>query len=83
MKTLFVYTRSGCNSCIEAKDFLLRNSIPFKELDVDNDLTALEHLHRNGDKYLPQFYIDGKKFMTGGWKTVRTMRQQEILDRLK
>lgn len=83
MKTLFVYTRNECGNCVEAKVFLNELEIPYTEINVDNDYDGLEFLHRNGDKYLPQFYTDDRKFMPGGWNTVRTMRQHEILERLK
>jgi len=83
MKTLFLYSKNGCGACIEAKKFLTNLEIPFKEIDVERNKTALNKLHADGHKYVPQFYADDYLFMRGGWNTVRTMRKHEILDRLK
>jgi glutaredoxin len=84
MKTLHVYTKHGCGSCFEAKKFLQQLAIPFEEINIDNDTVGLHFLQSQGERYLPQFYTsEGKKFMPGGWNTVRTMRHHEILDRLK
>lgn len=83
MKTLNVYTRQGCGSCIEAKKFLQELNIPYVEINIDADAVGLHFLQSQGDRYLPQFYVENKKFMPGGWNTVQTMRQHEILDRLK
>ena len=83
MKTLYVYTRPGCGSCIEAKNFLNQLKIPYTEININVDAVGLQFLQNQGDRYLPQFYVEGKKFMPGSWNTIRTMRQHEILDRLK
>lgn len=83
MKTLFVYTRNGCGDCADAKNFLNELGIPYVEINVEHDLEGLEFLHGQGDRYLPQFYTDDRKFMPGGWRTVRTMKQHEILAKLK
>jgi len=83
MKTLFVYTKSGCAGCTEAKVFLNDLNIPYVEINVEQDLISADFLHSQGDKYLPQFYTDSGRLIPGGWKAVKTMRQQEILDRLK
>lgn len=83
MKTLFVYTKYGCTGCLEAKLFLEDLNIPYVEINVEDDLEGLNFLHSQGDKFLPQFYTDDRKFMPGGWNTVKTMRQHEILERLK
>lgn len=83
MKTLFVYTKSGCAGCTEAKVFLNNLNIPYVEINVEQNPKSADFLHSQGDKYLPQFYTDSGRFIPGGWKAVKTMRHQEILDRLK
>ena len=83
MKTLLIYTKQGCNGCLEAKNFLDDLDIPYTEIDVGLDQHSADFLIQQGDKFLPQFYSDGKRFIPGGWKSLKTMRQNEILDRLK
>jgi glutaredoxin 3 len=83
MKTLYVYTRNGCGGCNQVKDFLKKLDIVFVELNVDQDQLALEKLYRDGHRFVPQIYADNKLLIAGGWKTVKTMRRDEILDRLK
>ena len=83
MRTLYLYSKSGCGACYEAKQFLNNLGIPFVEIDVEQNRQALQKLYRDGHQYVPQFYADDRLFMRGGWKTVKTMRKHEILDRLK
>jgi glutaredoxin len=83
MKTLYVYSRSGCGSCVHVKAFLNNLQIPFVELNVDQNRQAWEKLYRDGHKFVPQIYADDQLLMPGGWKTVKTMRREEILERLK
>ena len=83
MRTLYLYSKNGCGACNEAKKFLKNLEIPFVEIDVERNRTALDKLYRDGHKYVPQFYADDQLFMRGGWNTVRTMRKHEILNRLK
>ena len=83
MKTLLVYTKQGCSGCIEAKNFLNELDIPYTEVDVELNQNSADFLIQQGDKFLPQFYANGRRFVPGGWKSLKTMRQHEILDRLK
>jgi len=83
MKTLFVYTKQGCRGCAEAKVFLEDLDVPFVEIDVELNPDSADFLAQQGDKFLPQFYTDSGRFIPGGWKSIKTMRQQEILNRLK
>ena len=82
MKTLYVYTKYGCNGCTEIKQFLTDLQIPFVQLNVEKDQHALAKIHKDGHRYLPQVYADNDVFMPGGWNTMRTMRRHEILERL-
>ena len=83
MKTLYVYTKFGCGGCVEIKQFLTDLQIPFVELNVETNSQALEKIHRDGHRRLPQVYADNEIFMPGGWDTIQTMRRHEILERLE
>ena len=63
MKTLLIYTKQGCNGCLEAKNFLDDLNIPYTEVDVESDQHSADFLIQQGDKFLPQFYSNGKKFI--------------------
>ena len=57
---LTVYSAFWCPDCREAKRFLERHHIPFKEIDVEkNPGAAAEVIAHTGRRSIPQFVIDG------------------------
>lgn len=54
-----IYTTSYCPYCIYAKDFLQKNSLPFKEIDVTNAPLLREALVKitKGRTTVPQIFI--------------------------
>jgi len=58
---LTVYTAFWCRDCREAKNFLVKHNIPFKEIDIETTPGAVDELLKNvGKRAIPQFVIDGK-----------------------
>ncbi len=58
---LLVYSASWCRDCREAKRFLSKHNIAYKEIDIeDTPGAADEVLTHVGKKAIPQFVIDGK-----------------------
>jgi glutaredoxin len=58
---LTVYTAFWCRDCREAKNFLKKHNIPFKEIDIESSPEAADELVKNvGKRAIPQFVIDGK-----------------------
>ncbi len=58
---LTVYSSAWCPDCREAKRFLAKHNIPFKEIDVENTPGALEEIvKRTVKRAIPQFVIDGE-----------------------
>jgi glutaredoxin len=58
---LLVYSASWCRDCREAKRFLLKHNIGFKEIDIEATPGAAEEVMANvGKRAIPQFVIDGK-----------------------
>ena len=56
-----VYTAAWCRDCREAKRFLDKHSIPYKEVDIERVPGAADEvLAHVGKKAIPQFVIDGK-----------------------
>ena len=58
---LTVYSTPTCPDCREAKRFLAKHNIPYKEVDVQTTPGALEEIvKRTGKRAIPQFVIDGE-----------------------
>ena len=58
---LTVYSASGCPDCREAKRFLTKHNIAYKEVDVQTTPGAIEEIiKRTGKRAIPQFVIDGE-----------------------
>ncbi len=58
---VIVYTSPTCSWCGAVKSYLIRNSIPFREIDISRDAKAGQDLiRRSGQSAIPQTDIDGK-----------------------
>jgi len=58
---LIVYSSSWCRDCREAKMFLAKHKIPYKEIDIEAvPGAAQEVIARTGKRAIPQFVINGK-----------------------
>jgi glutaredoxin len=58
---LTLYSASWCRDCREAKRFLAKHSIPYKDIDIESTPGAAEAVIANvGKRAIPQFVIDGK-----------------------
>ena len=56
-----VYSAAWCRDCREAKRFLQKHNLPFKEIDIEETPGASDEGYRNvGKRAIPQFVIDGK-----------------------
>ena len=61
MTTVQIYTTSTCPWCKKVKEFLKQKKIPYKELDVSDNLKAREALiKKSGQMGVPVLDIDGK-----------------------
>jgi glutaredoxin len=58
---LLVYSADWCRDCREAKRFLAKHSIPYKEIDIETTPGAADTLLENvGKRAIPQFVINGQ-----------------------
>ena len=58
---LTVYSSAWCPDCREAKRFLTKHNIAYKEVDVQTTPGAIEEIiKRTGKRAIPQFVIDGE-----------------------
>ncbi len=58
---LIVYSAPWCSDCREAKAFLAKHNIPYKDINIEQVPGAAEEIvRRTGKRAIPQFVIDGK-----------------------
>ena len=58
---LTVYTAGWCRDCREAKRFLAKHAIEYKEIDIEQVPGAADDVVRHvGKRAIPQFVLDGK-----------------------
>jgi mycoredoxin len=58
---LTLYSAAWCRDCREAKKFLAKHNIPYKEIDIEAVPGAADEVLANvGKKAIPQFVLDGK-----------------------
>lgn len=58
---VIVYSSNWCPDCREAKRFLAKHNIPFKEINIDRTPGAAEEIiRRTGKRAIPQFVINGQ-----------------------
>ena len=56
-----VYSAFWCPDCREAKRFLAKHNIAYKEIDIEVTPGAAEEVvRRTGKRAIPQFVIDGQ-----------------------
>ena len=82
MKTLTIYTKPNCIYCKQAKEYLTGLEISFEEVDVMSHSSIRERLVAEGHKTLPVIYAGDKVLAPGGYQTLKTMRKEDILERL-
>ncbi|MGB9675456.1 MAG: glutaredoxin family protein [Candidatus Nanoarchaeia archaeon] len=59
VKKVKIYTTDFCVYCKAAKDFLLKNKIPFEEINVGEDEEALnEMIQLSGQMGVPVIVVD-------------------------
>jgi len=58
---VMLYTAPGCPFCVIVKNFLVKNSIAFSEIDISKDkVSALEMEKKSGQTGVPVVDVEGK-----------------------
>lgn len=58
---LTLYSAFWCPDCREAKRFLAKHNISYKEIDIEVTPGAAEEvIRRTGKRAIPQFVVDGE-----------------------
>ncbi|WWT35069.1 glutaredoxin [Enterococcus phage vB_Efa_ZAT1] len=64
---LTVYTKNNCASCTFTKRKLQELGVNYQEINVDEDLSALEYLMECGFRSLPVVFKDDEPVVIGGY----------------
>lgn len=62
-----VYTKNNCASCTFTKRKLQELGVNYQEINVDENLEALEYLMECGFRSLPVVFLDDEPIITGGF----------------
>lgn len=82
MARLKVYSTGICPICDKTKSLLKKWGIPYDDIRVDQDQSALREFSRvtNGARTVPQITIDGK--WIGGFTELTELHMDDELDDL-
>ena len=84
MKSVTVYMGPRCAFCDAAKRLLVRNNIPFKEINIALEEGKREEMlaKSNGRKTIPQIFFN--QVHIGGYEELRALEKKgELLNLLK
>ena len=79
---LTVYSKASCTYCDMAKNYLKSKNIPFEEVRVDLDVSKRDWLVEQGHRTLPQIYLNGTIFVSGGYQGLVELSESVIRERL-
>tara|TARA_B100001123_G_C15089335_1_gene938981 strand:- start:540 stop:794 length:255 start_codon:yes stop_codon:yes gene_type:complete len=84
MKNVDIYMGPRCNFCDAAKRLLIRNNIPFKEINIALEEGKREEMltKSNGRKTIPQIFFNDLHI--GGYQELRELeKKDELLNLVK
>tara|TARA_B100000700_G_scaffold300562_1_gene368881 strand:+ start:372 stop:626 length:255 start_codon:yes stop_codon:yes gene_type:complete len=84
MKNVTVYMGPRCNFCDAAKRLLVRNNIPFSEINIALEEGKREEMlnKSNGRRTIPQIFFN--EFHVGGYQELRELEKKgELLNLVK
>lgn len=79
---LTIYSKNNCSYCTNAKQYLERKNISYREVNIDADPEAREFVLNQGHRAMPQIYMDGKIFVEGGWTGLSKMSTDDIISEI-
>lgn len=59
--SITIFTKSGCNFCAQAKDFLRHRGLPYEELVLNEHFTIKTAKAVSNSTQLPQIFINGQR----------------------
>jgi glutaredoxin len=79
---LTIYSKPNCPYCQLTKAFLNRKNISFEEIDITANADAKSLLVTAGHKTVPQIYLNGELFVSGGYTGLSSMKEEELTEKL-
>ena len=82
MKNVTVYTGPMCSFCDAAKRLLVRNNIPYNEINIALEEGKMDEMLKksNGRRTIPQIFFD--KLHIGGYQELRDLEKKGELNKL-
>ena len=84
MKNVTVYMGPRCNFCDAAKRLLIRNNVPFNEINIALEEEKREEMLKksNGRQTIPQIFFN--ELHIGGYEELRALEKKgELLNLVK
>lgn len=79
LKMIKVYTKDHCPYCVYAKDLLKSLNLPFEEIPLGSDHTAIMDLvAKTGMRTLPQIFINDE--LIGGYTDLKSLVDSGKID---
>ena len=79
---LTIYSKNNCPYCTNAKQYLERKNISYREINIEENPEAREFVLSQGHRTMPQIYMDGKIFVEGGWQGLSKMTVEDIISEI-
>ncbi len=79
---IVMYTRPGCEDSDAAREYLKQRRIPFVEVNIDEDLAAVEFVMsaNEGKKRTPTFRVAGRTFHCSQFDSAKLARELGLAD---
>ena len=78
-----IYSKPNCAYCDRAADYLQKNNIAFKKVDVTEDEKAMNFVKERGHRSLPQIYCGDRLLVEGGYDGLKVLRPSDLILRMQ
>jgi len=78
-----IYSKPNCAYCDRAADYLQKNNIAFKKVDVTEDEKAMNFVKERGHRSLPQIYCGDKLLVEGGYDGLKGLQPSDLTLRMQ
>jgi len=78
---LTLYSKTICGFCVQAKSLLKSYSIPFEEINIEDNENLRSYLKNKGLRTVPQFFIQDEHVFNG-FTDLSSHSREEILAKI-
>ncbi len=79
---LTVYSKNNCPFCTQAKSLLKSKNVDFREVKIDEDVSAKDFVLGHGHRTVPQIYLGDKLFVEGGFQGLSKLTEDQLKEKL-